>query len=198
MHRNGRPAGRAGGRSAERATARREGERQRERQALSFAVDQAWRTLEHTGRSIDRADAKAAAVLAASGGVGVILYNLGGEHSAAGLWSAFGLGLSAVLTLTAAVFAGVALRPRRAPGTTPLSLVYFDHIAHMPDPSAAGYVSRVSKLFLEPEELCRDLGTQVWATGQIAATKFGWVSRALSCMLAALCATGVTAVIIGL
>lgn len=161
----------------------------------AFAVEQAWRTLEHTGRSIDRADSKAGAALAASGGTGAILYNLA-DTRPIGPWPGLALVISATLTLSAAVFAGFALWPRRGRGSKPTSLVYFDHVVRAPGATANEYVSNAAILFHDPEALYRDLSSQIWATGQVATAKYAWVDRAMACLLAGLLTTGASALII--
>ncbi len=161
----------------------------------TFAVEQAWRTLEHTGRSIDRADTKAGAALAASGGTGAILYNLAAARPI-GPWSGIALAMSAILTLSAAVFASLVLWPRRDRGSKPTSFVYFDHVMRTPGATANEYVSKAAILFRDPEALYRDLGSQIWATGTVDAAPYAWVDRAMGCLLAGLLTTGISALII--
>lgn len=164
---------------------------------MSFVVEQAWRALETTNRSIDRADAKAAVVLAASGTTGVVLFGLVDGHKTLGSWAEAMLVLSAVLTFAASAFAGLTLRPRRERRTALPSLLYFDHIMRIPDATATTYVELAKALFLDPEALCGDIVGQVWATGRVATAKYTWVNRSLICLFGALVTAGITALIIG-
>jgi hypothetical protein len=180
------------GRSRDKITPR-SAEESGQHESMTFAVEQSWRTLEHTGQSIDRADAKAAAILAASGGVGAILYGLADERAATSGWIASALIVSAVSIVASALCAGLTLRPRRDRASIPSSLVYFDHIARALDLSVNEYLTRATGRFSDPEALYRDLATQIWVTGKVAAAKYAWVDRAMTFLLIGLLATGITA-----
>lgn len=184
---------RIAGRAGHRAPAGRRAAEDR-RQASAFAVDQAWRTLENIDRSIDRADAKAAAVLTADGALGVVLFTLAG-HGRLSDWAMGALALAVALTFTAAVQAGLTLWPRRSRAGAPATLVYHDDIAGLPDPTVEGYVARASALFRDPAAMGRELTTQIWATGRVAAAKYVWVNRSLLSLVGALLATGLTALL---
>jgi hypothetical protein len=185
---------RVAGQAGHGADGRRRAELER-REALAFAVDQAWRTLENIDRSIDRADAKAAAALTAAGAIGVALFTLGG-HGGLNAWAIGALALSIALTFTAAVQAGLTLRPRRYRGGASATLVYHDDIARLPDPTVEGYVARASALFVDPAALSQELNGQIWATGRVAAAKYVWVNRSMLSLVGALLATGLTALLV--
>ena len=169
---------------------------QRHRAVLTFAVEQAWRTLEHNDRAIDRADAKAAAVLAADGAIGVTLFGLADSQTRLGGYAVATLALSAVFAITAAILTGLTLWPRRFRDTTPKTLVYHGDIARMTDSSVDRYVTQSSLLFVDPEELRRQLASQIWATGRVAAIKYMWVNLALASLLCSLAATSMAALFI--
>ena len=185
---------RVAGQAGQGAENRRRAELER-RQALAFAVDQAWRTLENIDRSIDRADAKAAAALTAAGAIGVALFALAG-HGRLSAWAIGALALGIALTFTAAVQAGLTLWPRRNRDGAPTTLVYHDDIARLPDPTVEGYVARASALFADPAAMSRELTSQIWATGRVAAAKYVWINRSVLSLVGALLATGLTALLV--
>ena len=169
---------------------------QQHRAALAFAVEQAWRTLEHNDRAIDRADAKAAVVLAADGAIAVTLFSLTDNQARLDGYAVATLTLSAVFTIAAAIMTGLTLWPRRFRTAAPTTLVYHGDIARMTDPSVDRYVTQASLLFIDPEELGRQLASQIWATGRVAATKYMWVNLALTSLLCSVAVTSMAALFI--
>lgn len=186
------------GQHAPRLVTQERAERQelRHRAALTFAVEQAWRTLEHSDRAIDRADAKAAAVLAADSAIAVTLFTLADNQPRLGAYAVVALALGATLVLATAVLTGLTLWPRRFRASAPTTLVYHGDIARMTDASVGSYVTQASVLFIDPEALSRQLASQIWATGRVAATKYMWVNLAVTSLLCSLAVTSVAALFI--
>ena len=166
------------------------------RQTLNFSADQAWRTLEAARASIDRADTKAGAVIAASGITGAALFSLVGTHRAPGLWTIAAFALCAASALAAAACAGMALRPRRLRTLSPTSLIYFDHVARMPGWSAEVYVRHARELFADPAALCDEIAAQVWSVARVSAMKYSWVDRSLFFLMFNLLMLGVATVML--
>lgn len=165
-----------------------------QRQTLAFSADQAWRTLEAVRASIDRADTKAGAVIAASGITGAALFSLVETFRSPGLWTIAAFALCAASALAAAACAGMALRPRRLRMLSPTSLIYFDHVARMPGWSAEVYVRHARELFADPAALCDEIAAQVWAVAKVSAAKYSWVDRALFFLIINLLVLGIGAV----
>jgi hypothetical protein len=66
----------------------------------------------------------------------------------------------------------------------------------MTDASVGSYVTQASVLFIDPEALSRQLASQIWATGRVAATKYMWVNLAVTSLLCSLAVTSVAALFI--
>lgn len=164
----------------------------------SLRVDQAWRTLEATRSAIDRADNKAAIVLASSGATGAALFSLVDAHRPLAVAATIAVSICAVSVLVAAAFAGLVLLPRRERGSAPTSLLYFDHVFRMTDMDADTYAALTTRLFGDPAELCREISTQIWTTSKVAAAKYTWVHRSMIGLFAALIAVGTAALAIGI
>jgi len=165
------------------------------RQAQSSSAEHAWRTLEVTRASVDRADAKAGAVIAASGITSATLFSLVGTHRSGGWWVIAVLAACAASALAAAFCAAMALRPRRHRKSEPTSLLYFDHVARMPGFSAEDYVRRARGLFSDLALLCDQIAAEVWAVARISAVKYAWVDRALFFLMINLLTLGTSSII---
>jgi len=147
-------------------------------EAASILADRTWKLLDTNHSAIDRADAKAAAVVAACGACAAALVAVCDTHriSPAAAVSAL---LCAALTLASMSCAGLALRPRRLRSERPGSLVYFDHVARTSSRSAEAYTRSVLSLFADAEALAADISFQIWATARLATAKYDWLDRAI-------------------
>lgn len=145
--------------------------------------------------AIDRADAKAGAVVAACGVSAAALTTVCGAHrvGAAAIVCAL---LCAALMLASVSCAGLALRPRRMRAASLSSLVYFDHIARLSHNSAEVYVRDARALFGDAEALTEDILHQVWATSQLATAKYDWLDRAVVLLFAVLLTLGLTVLLL--
>jgi hypothetical protein len=161
-------------------------------------VEQAWRTLEATRSAIDRADNKAAIVLASSGATGAALFSLSDTHRPLGIAAAVAVSVCAVSILAAALCAGLVLLPRRDRGREPTSLLYFDHVSRMAEIGAETYWVLTRRLFGDPVELCHEITSQIWTTSRVAAAKYAWVHRSMIFLFCALLGVGAAALSIGI
>lgn len=166
------------------------------RQSLAFSAEHAWRTLEATRAAVDRADAKAAAMIAASGVTAAALFSLVGGHRSVNRWTVALLAACAVSALATAACAGMALRPRRHRMLMPTSLIYFDHVARMPGFSVEMYVHHARALFADPAALCDEISAQVWSVAKVSAVKYAWVDRSLFCLMTNLVTLGACSLVL--
>ena len=160
--------------------------------ALPRAADlpnRAWKLFDVINSRIEHADAKAAAIL---GGCGVAAATLVGLITGWGVRDVVLLAadsLSGAFVVTSAVFSCAVLWPRRLRGKLPVSLIYFDHLARMPDPTAAGQL--LLSLLEDPEALSIEILKQVLATSRVALRKYDLLDRAMFFFFATLlCLTG--------
>lgn len=157
-------------------------------------VDRAWRLLDTNHAAIDRADAKAGAVVAACGVSAAALVAVYSAHRADTAEVSFAL-LCAALALASTSCAGLALRPRRMRSRQPDSLIFFDHVTRMADSSVEGYIQSARSLFSDEEELTTEITRQVWMTARLATVKYDWIDRAVLLLFGNLLALGVTALL---
>lgn len=158
-------------------------------------VDHAWRLLAANNTAIDRADAKAGAVVAVCGvsvGALVAVYSVHRFNAAV---VSSGL-LCAILALASTACAGLALRPRRQRGHEPESLLYFDHVARMTASSAENYTLSVHALFIDTEALAVQISRQIWSTARLATAKYDWVDRAMILLFGNLLSLALTALLL--
>lgn len=158
-------------------------------------VDRAWRLLDTNHAAIDRADAKAGAVVAACGVSAAALVAVYSAHHAdtAAISSAL---LCAALALASTSCAGLALLPRRMRSWQPDSLIYFDHVTRMTDSSVESYVQSARSLFSDEEALTTEITRQVWMTARLATVKYDWIDRAVILLFGNLLALGLTALLL--
>lgn len=146
--------------------------------------DRAWKLFDVVNNRIEHADAKAAAIL---GGCGVAAATLLGLVTAWGARDAVLLAIACVsgaFVLTAATLSCGVLWPRRLRRKLPASLIYFDHLARMPDPHATQ--QRLRSLLQDPEALSTEILKQVLATSRIALRKYDLLDCAMIFFFAAL------------
>jgi Family of unknown function (DUF5706) len=143
------------------------------------ATDESWKLLEHVNEWLRFADAKAGAILAASGVLGGLMLSSIPTRS-----KALAHPLNAVLILIA--LAGIAasslltlrvLAPRLRTGEA-RSLVYFDHIARRYQSERNAFVDNYLSLANDGDGLARQLTEQIWANSLVARRKFRQVSYA--------------------
>jgi putative ubiquitin-RnfH superfamily antitoxin RatB of RatAB toxin-antitoxin module len=183
--------------------------------------DQAWKALGLVNDWIKHAEAKVGATLAASGAVGVMLYNLVKDENAPGFW----LSAAAVACTVAIIGAGgsatLALIPRLSivrvakerkiqkaikGGSDeptqivedPVNLLFFSNIARHYKDDSPSYIEVLRSMTADPEELTRQIAHQVHANATVAHRKFAWANRAIMSLVAALGLLGLVATIIGM
>ncbi|WP_088998256.1 Pycsar system effector family protein [Micromonospora echinofusca] len=156
-----------------------------------MTADNGWKALGQVNEWIRFADAKAAAVLAASGVLGGLLVkriprlaDFKDEPVYAGLL------VVAILCLGgAALIASRILAPRLRTGEA-RSLIYFDHVARRYGGDRRGYVDTFTALTADEERFERHLAEQVWANSKVARAKFRRVAVAIYLLGAAMLSSG--------
>ncbi|GAS86717.1 Pycsar system effector family protein [Mycolicibacterium brisbanense] len=159
----------------------------------SLDAAEAWKAVSLVNDWVKHAETKSAGVLAASGVVGGVLYNLVKSRSDFDCWIRFGAMTCGVLAVASAICAGIALWPRLAPKEQPTSVFYFDHIARRHPNGPDAYIQELKGVLAEPDELLSQLGQQVWANARVARHKYRWAGRALVALLGATAALAVVA-----
>lgn len=119
--------------------------------------DQAWNVLRLVVDWIRHAETKAAAVIAADGVTGTVLYNLVKDRQDTPVLLDVPTGLCAVFVVLSGVCAGWSLVPRLWGRNDPTSLIYFDHVARRYG-SAGDYLPKFRKLTGSPSGLVDELG----------------------------------------
>jgi Family of unknown function (DUF5706) len=159
-------------------------------------TEESWRSLQQVNEWIRLADAKAGAVLAASGVLGAFLVNsvprLADFHvhstRAALLTIAIACtGASALITLQT-------LAPRLRVSEA-RSLIYFDHIALRYANDSDAFVDTYIELVADENSLLRQVTEQVWANSVIARSKFRRVGYAVRLLGLAMLTSGAAVVV---
>lgn len=145
---------------------------------------EAWKAVGLVNEWVRHAETKAAGVLATSGVVGGVLFNLVKDQTKLGWVVKIAGPTCGALAFTAAMLAVCALWPRLRSKEPPTSVLYFDHIARRFPKKGDGpnYVAALSVVLANPGELMTQLGQQVWANARVARRKFkfaGWAMVAL-------------------
>jgi hypothetical protein len=160
------------------------------------ATDDAWRTLQVVMDLIKHAETKAAAILAAAGVLGGLLYTLVSKQPRPGLVLTVAAVVCATAIATSAAGAGIALRPRelmrRPAASTPRLLFYRSVAEHFPGDSDS-YVRRFTDLTADRPALMAEVATQVWANSVVATRKYRAANVAVTALLTALALLAVTA-----
>lgn len=147
--------------------------------------DAAWRSLGLVVDWIRHADAKAAAVLAASGVAGGVLYSLVKDRGEPSVALNIAAGVSGVLIFVSAALAAFALRPRMWSKERPTSKIYYAHIARRyGKPEGGGaYSDAMLELASDGVEMTREVSSQIWANAHVAHVKFVLVNIAMNTFL---------------
>lgn len=164
----------------------------------SAQPDQAWKALGLVVDWIKHAEAKAGAMLAATGVSGGVLYNLVKSQGNPSLALNIAAGAAGTLLFLAGACAGLALRPRLRSREEPTSILYYHHIARKharPDGSGA-YAQAVLELTANGESLVNEVAAQIWANAHVATDKYRWINWGMAAFLLALPCLAATAVII--
>ncbi|MEU2617562.1 Pycsar system effector family protein [Streptomyces sp. NPDC007157] len=144
---------------------------------------------------IKHAESKAAATLASSGVVAAILYNLLKDEKKLNLPSLICTVACAFFAATAALCAGMALRPRLRSREEPKSALYYHHIArkHVRKQGSDTYVEQLKALTADSDLLVAEIAAQIWANAHVARDKYRWGNYGLTSLLLALPALTATA-----
>lgn len=160
--------------------------------------DHAWKALGLVIDWIKHAEAKAGALLAATGVAGGVLYNLVKDQDRPSIALMIAAGLCGVFLFVAGVCAGFAFRPRLRAGEEPTSALYYHHIArrHARGKGSDEYSQLVAEITGNAEQLVNEVASQIWANAHVASEKYAWINRTMAAFLAALPCLAAVAVII--
>ncbi len=159
--------------------------------------EQAWKALTLVTDWVKHAESKAAATLAAAGVIGGVLYGLvKDQRHPSGALDAASV-ICGLLSLAAALFAGLSLVPRVWSTKEPTSALYFHHIArrHARATGSASYSASLRNLIADDEQLINEIADQIWANAHIARDKFRWGNLGLLTILLSVIALAATALI---
>ena len=150
--------------------------------------DQAWKALSLVVDWIKHAETKAAALLAATGVAGGVLYNLVKNQSDPSRALNIIAGVAGTLLFLAGMFAALALKPRLRAKEEPTSSLYYHHIArkHTRAAGSAVYSQLVLELTSDGEKLVNEVATQIWANAHVASEKYRWINLSMAMFLSAL------------
>ena len=156
---------------------------------------EAWKAVGLVNEWVRHAETKAAGVLATSGVVGGVLYNLVKDQTEFGCVLKVAGAVCGAAVFVAAFLAVCALWPRLRSSDNPTSVLYFDHIARRyPNPGDGDqYVVALSEVLANPVQLLEQLGHQVWANARVARRKFRFAGIAMVALILATFALGVVA-----
>ena len=161
--------------------------------------EHAWKALQQVNEWIRFADAKAAAVLAASGILGGLV-----AKSAPTSINFSSQPLVALLTVSALAFVGGAVAlslcvfaPALNTGE-PRSLLYFDHVARQYSQSPRRFSEHLATLLSHESDYTKQVAQQVWANSVIARKKFRRVALAVYALGIAMACSGLALVVEGL
>jgi len=161
-----------------------------------LSTDDSWKSLGQVNEWIRFADAKATAVLAASGVLGgllvrsipnVVEFKIHPARATLLSIAILCVGASALITLR--TFA-----PRLRTGEA-RSLIYFDHVARRYANDRPAFVDSYSSLTSSQERLTRELAEQIWANSHVARRKFRRVSFAVRFLGLAMASSGVAVLV---
>lgn len=158
-------------------------------------AEDAWKVLALFIDLIKHAETKAGLTLAAAGVSGGIVYTL--IRSASRMTVALGVsaGVSALLALTTAILAGLALVPRRRTGPEPVSLLYYQQVAAVYGGRSDTYADELLALVRDRDALVAAIAQQVWSNALVARKKYHWSGLALHALLGALTALAIAAAV---
>jgi hypothetical protein len=145
------------------------------------AVGNAWKALELVVGWVKYADAKAAILLAATGVLGGLLFNMAKSMDPS---KATSLAIGAVVLAATAIVVGgvlsiVALKPRNAnqSGENPLFYLHVSNRAALDGVDATA--SRLTSKLIEQSSILEAISLQIISNSTVARRKFMWGNRAL-------------------
>jgi hypothetical protein len=162
--------------------------------------EQAWKALSLVNEWIRHAETKTAAVLAAAGVTGGVLYNLVKNQQHPSCVISVLAVLCGVLVFAAGFCATATLIPRRNVSGGPenfSNLLFYSHVALAYRNDEPSYAEVLAALTSNPRDLTRHLANQVHANSVVADRKFVWTSRGVIALVAALMTLGALAIVIG-
>jgi hypothetical protein len=162
--------------------------------------EHAWKALSLVNEWIRHAETKAAAVLAAAGVTGGVLYNLVKSQQHPSCVINVLAMLCGGLVFAAGFCATATLIPRRnvSGGAENFSnLLFYSHVALAYRNDEPTYAQVLAALTSNPHDLTRHLANQVHANSVVADRKFVWATRGIIVLVAALATLGALAVVIG-
>jgi hypothetical protein len=159
-------------------------------------VDDAWKALGQVNDWIRFADAKAIAVLAASGVLGGLLVRSIPRASDFKLHTATAILLSAAIVCigASALITLRTLAPRLRAGEA-RSLLYFDHVARRYSQDRNAFVENFVGLGADEAGVVRQIADQVWVNSIVARRKFRRVSYAVVFLGLAMASSGAAVIV---
>lgn len=166
--------------------------------SLSPQPDHAWKALSLVVDWIKHAETKAAAILAASGVSGGVLYQLVRTQADRSIALNVAAGAAGSLLFLSAVCAAMALRPRLRSKEEPTSNLYYLHIAkrHARSGGSEAYSHLVLEVTSDGTKLVNEIAGQVWANAHVAKDKYAWINWSMATFLVGLLALSAVPVVI--
>ncbi|MFG1607804.1 Pycsar system effector family protein [Actinoplanes sp. NPDC049265] len=158
-------------------------------------TDDAWRTLVLQIDLVKHAETKAAATLASSGVLGGLLFTLVSQNRSGGALFVTVASAAAIAVVTAAVAAGIALRPRLYHRHGSNNLLFYRTIARRYGHDAAAFGKDLTELYADRPALLAALAGQILSNANVATQKYRAISVAVAALLAALGLVAAAAII---
>ncbi|SRR5712691_10100111 len=164
--------------------------------------DQAWKALALVNDWVKHAETKLAAVLAATGVSGGVLFNLVKDRAHYSHLYDLAATICGASVVTAGIFAVIGLYPRmtlrRKPDEDTANPLFFHDVARAYKGNAPSYRAVLHTLTANPDDLVRHISQQVHANATVAQRKYQWANRAIRALILDLLALGAVATITAL
>jgi hypothetical protein len=164
--------------------------------------EQAWRAMALVNDWVRHAETKLAAVLAATGVSGGVLFNLVKDRTHYSHLYDLAAIICGVSIVAAGIFAVIGLYPRvtlrRKPAEDTANPLFFHDIARAHNGDAPSYRAVLHTLTTNPDDLVRHISQQVHANATVAHRKYQWANRAIRALILDLLALGAVAAITAL
>ena len=164
--------------------------------------EQAWKALTLVNDWVKHAETKLAAVLAATGVTGVILFNLVKDRTHYSHIYAVAAAICCASIVAAGIFGVIGLYPRvrlqaklEEDTANPL---FFHDVARAYKGDAPSYTGVLHTLTTNPDDLVRHISQQVHANAVVAHRKYQWANRAIRALILDLLALGTVAALTAL
>jgi hypothetical protein len=164
--------------------------------------EQAWRALALVNDWVKHAETKLAAVLAATGVSGGVLFNLVKDQTHYSHLYGLAATVCGLSVVAAGIFAVIGLYPRvrlrRKSTEDTVNPLFFHDVARAYKGDAPSYQAVLHTLTTNPDDLVRHISQQVHANAAVAQRKYLWANRAIRALILDLLALGAVATITAL